>query len=131
MVDRYSGRGIFRNTNNMTQCSENNGCGNIQQRSENTGCRCNHQCSENNECRKIKERLQKIDFSMIDTILYLDAYPNNCEALKYYHKLKEERKVLADALSQSCDRPITNFEHASTDEWVWVDGPWPWEPAAN
>lgn len=119
MVDRYNGRGIFRNANNMTQCSENN------------ECKCKQQCSEKSECKKIKERLQKIDFSMIDTILYLDAYPNSCEALKYYHKLKEERQMLAEALAQSCDMPITNFEHAGTDEWVWTDGPWPWESAAN
>ena len=131
MVDRYSGRGIFRNTNNMSQCSDNSSCRNARQRDDNGSCGCRRQCSEANECQRIKEKLQKIDFCIIETVLYLDAYPNSCEALKYYHKLKEERRMLAEALSQSCNMPMTNFEHTDTDKWVWVDGPWPWEPAAN
>lgn len=76
-------------------------------------------------------KLQTVDFSIIDTVLYLNAYPDSCEALKYYHKLKEERKGIMEALSQSCDMPITNFENANTDKWVWTDSPWPWELSAN
>ena len=108
MVDRYAGRGAFRN--NSSSCSS---CG----------------CNDNKDCQKLKQRLQAVDFSLIDTVLYLDAYPDSCEALGYYHKLKKERQMLMEALSESCNMPITSFDNASTDSWNWTDSPW--EPAAN
>ena len=110
MVDRYAGRGAFRN--NSSSCSS---CG----------------CNDNKDCQKLKQRLQAVDFSLIDTVLYLDAYPDSCEALGYYHKLKKERQMLMEALSESCNMPITSFDNACTDSWNWTDSPWPWEPAAN
>jgi spore coat protein JB len=88
-------------------------------------------CTDNSECKKMLAYLQKVEFSMIDVILYLDAYPASKEALCYYQKLKEERAKLIDALSEKCDMPITAFDNANTDKWVWTDSPWPWEPAAN
>lgn len=107
MVDRYMGRGTRNN------CS----CG----------------CADKNisECQKLKQRLQTVDFSLIETVLYLDAYPDSCEALGYYHKLKKEREMIVEALSNSCNMPITCFDNVSTDSWNWIDSPWPWEQAAN
>ena len=107
MVDRFCGRTIARNA-------------------------CNAQaCAVKNDCKKLKEQLQIIDFSIIDTVLYLNAYPDCKEALKYYHKLKGERKMIMDTLAESCNTPVTNFDNYSEDRWTWIDSPWPWEIAAN
>ena len=76
-------------------------------------------------------RLKKIDFSIIDTVLYLDAYPNCKKALSYYHKLKAEREAVVEALSKSCNMPVTSFENSSEDKWHWIESPWPWEHADN
>ena len=54
--------------------------------------------STNTNCKQKLKKLQMIDFSMIETILYLDAYPNNSEALKYYKALKSEREALLSYL---------------------------------
>jgi len=114
VVDRYSnGRGMGRSSLGRSSCGSCNSCG------------------DNSECKKMLAYLQKVEFSMIDTILYLDAYPCSAEALKYYYKLKEERAKLIDALSKKCNMPITSFDNASTDAWSWTDAPWPWENAAN
>ena len=107
MVDRYMGRGMARN---------------------NSSCGCDNNISD---CEKLKQRLQTVDFSLIETVLYLDAYPDSCEALGYYHKLKKEREMLVEALSSSCNMPVTSFNNVSTDSWNWIDCPWPWEIAAN
>ena len=88
-------------------------------------------CSQNGDCKKLKKQLQMIDFSIIDTVLYLDAYPECQEALNYYHKLKAERKMVVEALSESCDLPVTSFGNENADKWVWINGPWPWDPSAN
>lgn len=82
------------------------------------------------ETRKLIHELQLIDFSLIDTILYLDAYPCSAEALDHYHKLLAEKKKIEELLSQS-GYPITAKNNISTSAWKWTDGPWPWELDAN
>ncbi len=82
-------------------------------------------------CQALMRRLQALDFSIVDTVLYLDAYPHSKEALDYYHKLLSERAELSSRLAETCRRPVTCMENASRDTWNWVDGPWPWDPRAN
>ena len=107
MVDKFCGRALSRNS-----CTRN-------------------RCSQAGDCKKLKKQLQMIDFSIIDTVLYLDAYPECMEALNYYHKLKAERKMVVEALSESCGLPISSFNNENTEKWLWIDGPWPWDIAAN
>lgn len=97
------------------------------------GCSCgNSTCGGNGgDCAVLSQKLKAIDFSLIDTVLYLDAYPESKKALAYYHRLKDERKMIVEALSQSCNAPVTNFDNASEDTWYWVEKPWPWESSAN
>lgn len=87
--------------------------------------------SDSSACQGLARRLQAVDFSLVDTVLYLDAYPNSQEALDYYHKLLSERTELSSQLAEACRRPMTCMENASHDAWHWVDGPWPWDPRAN
>ena len=121
VVDRYSCRGVLRNSGN---CNNSIARGNI----ENKNCSCSNDTAE---CGALRKKLQVIDFSIIDTVLYLDAYPSCREALKYYHKLKNERKAIVEALSNKCNMPVTSFNNSSEDEWNWTNVPWPWEISAN
>ena len=80
--------------------------------------------------RDLLRRLQALDFSIYDTVLYLDAYPDSADALAYYNKLLAERDTLIKALAASHNAPITAFDNAG-NRWDWVGGPWPWEASAN
>lgn len=82
-------------------------------------------------CQRLARRLQAIDFSLADTVLYLDAYPSSKEALAYYYKLLAERTELLARMPESCRRPVTCMDNTSRDAWTWIDGPWPWDPRAN
>lgn len=129
MVDRFNSiRGMQRNSscNSRASC----GIGGNNSISRSSGGECSS-CSDNKNCGELKRKLKTVDFSLIDTVLYLDAYPDCKAALAYYHKLREERQRLVEALSRSCDMPVTNFDNASEDTWNWVDTPWPWEACAN
>ena len=120
MVDRYNNgkcMGYSSSRNNVSNAM-NNKC----------GCGCGQ---DKDDCKKDLEKLRMVDFSMIDTILYLDAYPDCKAALDYYHKLKKQRCELVRELAEKCDMPITNFEHSNEQSWIWTKGPWPWEPCAN
>ena len=83
------------------------------------------------QCKALLSRLQTIDFSIVDTVLYLDAYPDCRKALAHYHELLSERDALLLELAQNCDMPMTSFSNANRDAWVWTNGPWPWQPDAN
>ncbi len=144
MVDKFTSRAPFRgcnsntdifgkmnarqNNNVMGGCKEGcnsvckGGCNNSNTRQNNTACK--------NDCKKLLERLREVDFSLVDTILYLDAYPHSCEALSYYNKLKEEREEIVKLLAMSCNKPMTAFDNYG-DTWSWSDAPWPWEICAN
>ena len=80
-------------------------------------------------CKMLQQRLQALDFAIVETALYLDVYPDCKKALEYHKRLLKERKMVAEALQGSCG-PTTAWEE-QTDGWAWVKGPWPWEPDAN
>ena len=81
-------------------------------------------------CKALSRKLQVLDFSIVDTAIYLNAYPHCKEALDYYHKLVKEREALCEMINEKCG-PVTAMGNKSNSEWNWVSGPWPWEPDAN
>lgn len=118
MVDRMN---HYRNSNRRNHCGrpDRNGSG--------SG---NHFSSVNKDPALLK-KLQSLDFSLTETILYLDAYPDSTEALAYYQKLLNERSAVIATLAGNYHMPITGFDNVNTDTWDWINGPWPWEVAAN
>ena len=81
-------------------------------------------------CNSLMKELQKIDFALYETILYLDAYPYNKEALEYYHSLVHQRELVVAELDGS-GTPITAGGNVSHTSWDWISSPWPWELSAN
>ena len=70
-----------------------------------------------------KETLQMIRFAIIDTDLFLDAYPNNKEAQMYRDKLlemyyEEKAKYMKD------HGGLTMYD-VGYDKYI--NDPWPWE----
>ena len=84
-------------------------------------------CNSNEKA--LLKKLQTVDFSIVDTVLYLDAYPTCQKALAHYHKLLEERAMILKALGE-LGKPINNMSNTAKS-WNWTDSPWPWEYEAN
>ena len=99
----------------------NGGCGGCNS-NDNGACRSNSQS-------QLMNKLRKIDFALVDTILYLDAYPHCKTAMEYYKKLLSERKMILEKLEAN-GIPLTAMSNYS-DSWNWTDSPWPWEYDAN
>ena len=81
-------------------------------------------------CPEMLELLRALDFAIQETVLYLDAYPNNQEALEYYHKLIQQRTQVCEHYEKSCG-PLTMYGNKSNTSWDWIRSPWPWEADAN
>ena len=82
------------------------------------------------DCKNTMQTLRALDFAIQETVLYLDAYPNCCQALEYYHRLIDERKKVLAAYEETC-APVTMFGNTDHTAWKWIDSPWPWEADAN
>ena len=78
----------------------------------------------NNTRERLLRAYQAYSFAIYDILLYLDAYPDNREALESYNKYQRLASK-AKAEYESRFGPITQpFEAKS---WDWVNGPWPWQ----
>lgn len=81
-------------------------------------------------CREMKLHLQAIEFSMMDTLLYLDAYPDDTRALEYFRQLNNEREELVAEMERAGCPPLRATEGIANG-FRWNEGPWPWESEAN
>ncbi len=79
---------------------------------------------------RLLDELQKVDFCLVETNLYLDAYPSCAEALAFYRTLKEKRQQLAKQYEATVG-PLTATASENAVSWDWIKTPWPWELVAN
>ncbi len=81
-------------------------------------------------CKRLLRQIQEIDFALMDTKLFLDAYPHDMTAMEYFNQLLEKRDVAAAAYHAQCG-PLVANEKIENNAWLWINGPWPWEFDAN
>lgn len=126
---RRRGTPVPSNTRSGSSCPL---CSRSAVREENSpcGCGCRQSNQGNGDCQKLMEQIQAVDFALCEVILYLDAYPDSCEALDTYHKLLCRRRTLQEQYEEACG-PITATGNRSTTRWDWVSKPNPWEYTAN
>ncbi len=77
----------------------------------------------------IKDRLKAADFALWETVLYLDAYPEDKTALANFYKLRDEAEKLTLEYEEKYGA-LTAFGNEG-NSWQWTKGPWPWESEAN
>lgn len=128
VVNRMN-RGQKNYMNNYNRSGSScNSCGDTRNYSRNS-CNDARNYSCNANYKELMSKLQAVDFSLVDTILYLDAYPHCQKALSYYKELLEKREMLLLKLKEA-GVPLNSMSNFS-DTWNWTDAPWPWEYEAN
>lgn len=90
----------------------------------------NNQFLAQNRPTDLLSRIREVEFAIVETVLYLDAYPDNRQALAFYQDLLNERNRLVDQYEKTVG-PLTATGNRSNTSWDWVKNPWPWEFAAN
>ena len=113
----WSARADQSRTANETTRENGRGC----------GCGCN---AENSDCERLLAQIRAVDFALVEVVLYLDVYPDSCEALETYHKLIARRCALNEEYETACG-PLTAMGNKSHTSWDWIDKPAPWEYNAN
>ena len=77
-------------------------------------------------CRELMRKIRETDFAILETALFLDAYPDSQEALSYYCALQKKNEALREEYNMNCG-PLTLYSNKSENEWQWTNKPWPWE----
>lgn len=124
MVNRMNRaqRSNMYNSMNTRGSSSYNGC--VEERYSSPRSSCHDETT-----RQLMSKLQAVDFSLVDTVLYLDVYPHCSKAMARYKELLYEREKLIEKLSEAGVH-INNMS-VKSDSWSWIDSPWPWEYDAN
>lgn len=73
------------------------------------------------------EKLQTVDFVLVELNLYLNTHPDDLQAIEQFNKLTQERTGIANEY-QLLYGPLQNFGRAySKYPWEWSQSPWPWQ----
>ncbi|WP_263560143.1 spore coat protein CotJB [Paenibacillus polymyxa] len=73
------------------------------------------------------EKLQAVDFVLVELNLYLNTHPDDLQAIEQFNKLTQERTAIANEY-QLLYGPLQNFGRAySKYPWEWSQAPWPWQ----
>ena len=82
-------------------------------------------------CRHdLLDEIRATEFALCEVVLYLDVYPDCCEALAMYHELLKTRESLVKKYEQEAG-PLTCLGNTSCTSWDWVKDPFPWAFEAN
>ena len=90
------------------------------------GCGCNGGAASSAQCKNLMRRLQVLDFSLQEIVLYLDVYPDCRRALDHFHRLRCEREQLLKEYETLCG-PVCATGNLNMENWDWTNKPWPWE----
>lgn len=79
--------------------------------------------------QELMKKVYETGFAMDDVVLYLDTHPMDREAMNYYRYISQANREAVRAY-EAVYGPLTN-NMVTSDQWNWVNGPWPWEGGVN
>lgn len=79
-----------------------------------------------NKKEALLQEIRALSFALIETNLYLDAYPKDNEALAYFRRLRDELAAKTQVY-EAAYGALTPMGAARGNDWDWVTTPWPWE----
>lgn len=79
---------------------------------------------------KLLDNISKCNFVLNDLKLYLDTHANDKQALRMYEKYQRQSHEMISEYQKTYG-PLTAGLTNRTDNWNWIDGPWPWENQYN
>ena len=81
----------------------------------------------NSQREMLLNKLLEYKFAMIDLGLYLDVNPNDTSLINLYNEYLQEEKKLCMQYEKSYGPLTLDSMNLGQNNWVWDNGPWPWE----
>ena len=76
------------------------------------------------------KKIQSYRFAAYDMLLYLDTHPDDKKAFSLFKELVAKSRQLIGEYTKEYG-PLTAFASADSDNFDWLNSPWPWEKEAN
>ncbi len=86
--------------------------------------------SVNNERTSRLRQLQSANFAAYDMLLYLDTHATDKRAFGIFKSLVEKTMRLKKSYEEDFG-PLSAYNSIYSDEFDWLENPWPWEKEAN
>lgn len=81
-----------------------------------------------NEKAMLKRKIDALDFSIHEMVLFLDTHPHDRQALQMLREYRRHRREAIANYEAKCGPYVKTVDDAkSKDYWNWIDSPWPWE----
>lgn len=74
-------------------------------------------------------QIQETGLALFDLVLFLDAHPQNAQALDCFSDIQKQHAELQAEYEMNFG-PLTASDTDATQGWTWIKAPWPWEPEA-
>ena len=70
--------------------------------------------------------IRALSFACLETAMYLNAYPDNRTALRYFDECRDRLGELTETYEERYG-PLTQKSAGKNGSWDWGDTPWPWQ----
>ena len=74
--------------------------------------------------------LQTLGFAVQELALYLDTHRDDMEALHVYQEYQKLYNHCREEFLKN-NGPLNHFQEENSDQYNWLNDPWPWEYARN
>lgn len=72
--------------------------------------------------------INQVSFAVDDVKLYLDTHPYDTQALAYFQEYSQHRnEALKEYAKNYTPLTVDTAVYSCSDQWSWVDEPWPWQ----
>lgn len=88
-----------------------------------TNCGCSTPSRE-----QLLRQINEVSFAVNDIHLFLDTHPHDQEALAFFRKVSEERRMALKKYAETFG-PLTidTADDSASTSWKWIEQPFPWE----
>mgnify|MGYP000182085173 FL=1 len=83
----------------------------------------------NGVCKKdLMDQIYLYSFAVDDAKLFLDTHPEDEDALAYFYEFSRMRnQALKEYAKNFGPLTIDTVTDSCSDNWDWIDSPWPWQ----
>lgn len=83
---------------------------------------------DNRPCKKdLLDWIDIVSFAADEARLFLDTHPNNAAALEYFDEFQKQRVQALKEYAKYYGPLTVDSENNSSDRWMWINNPWPWQ----
>jgi len=76
--------------------------------------------------KALEKEIARLSFTMDELRLFLDTHPKDTQALAAFTELRKKRRERIDQYQEAFG-PLCAYSGGGSEDWSWLQQPWPWE----